>query len=84
MSNAFKINLIMHMAGALERYLTRSEMSVDEQRLSSVRTEKLYPIVKQANEVLHETLNINLSDAEVYYIVELFNTEKEKNDTQNK
>ncbi|TGA98746.1 PRD domain-containing protein [Sporolactobacillus shoreae] len=82
MSNAFKISLIMHMAGALERYLTRSEMSVDEQRLSRVRTEKMYPIVKQANEVLHKTLNVNLSDPEVYFIVELFNTEKEKNDTQ--
>ncbi|WP_028975935.1 sigma 54-interacting transcriptional regulator [Sporolactobacillus terrae] len=83
LSNAFKISLIMHMAGSLERYLTRSEMRVDEQRLSRIRMEKLYPIVKQANEILHETLNINLSDAEVFYIVELLNTEKEKSDTQN-
>ncbi|MCL1630717.1 sigma 54-interacting transcriptional regulator [Sporolactobacillus sp. CPB3-1] len=78
MSNGFKVNLIMHLAGALERYLTRSEMSVDEQRLSGVRNETLYPIIKQANEILNKTLNIKLSDAEVFYIIELFNTEKEK------
>ncbi|MCO7124961.1 sigma 54-interacting transcriptional regulator [Sporolactobacillus shoreicorticis] len=83
MSNAFKISLIMHMAGALERYLTRSEMSVDEKKLSHVRMGEMYPIIKQAGEILHQTLNIKLSENEVYYIVELFNTEKEKNDTQN-
>lgn len=84
MSNAFKVSLIMHMAGAIERYLTRSEMNVGDDQLASVRLEKLYPIVKQANKVLHDTINIDLSEAEVYYIVEIFNTEKEKNDTQNK
>jgi Transcriptional antiterminator len=78
MSNTFKVSLIMHLAGAIERYLTRSEMRVDEQKLSSIKTQELYPVVNQANEVLHETLNISLSDAEIYYIIELFNTEKEK------
>lgn len=78
MTNAFKISLIMHMAGALERYLTRSEMSADKQALTRVRTEKLYPIIKQANESLRQVLNITLSDSETYYIVELVNTEKEK------
>ncbi|MFT8390776.1 MAG: PRD domain-containing protein [Sporolactobacillus sp.] len=78
MTNAFKISLIMHMAGALERYLTRSEMSADKQALTRVRTEKLYPIIKQANESLRQVLNITLSDSETYYIVELINTEKEK------
>ncbi|CAM3156547.1 sigma 54-interacting transcriptional regulator [Sporolactobacillus spathodeae] len=84
LSNAFKISLIMHLAGAIERYLTRSEMSVPDEKLSRIRTDKLYPIVKQANELLRKKFNINLSDDEVYYIVELFNTEKEKIDTQNK
>ncbi|WP_010630734.1 sigma-54-dependent transcriptional regulator [Sporolactobacillus vineae] len=78
MSNTFKISLIMHLAGTIERYLLHSEMSVDAQKLSDVRKEVLYPVVKQANQFLNEKLNINLSDSEIYYIIELFKTEKEK------
>ncbi|MFT8870687.1 MAG: sigma 54-interacting transcriptional regulator [Sporolactobacillus sp.] len=82
MRSAFKISLIMHMAGALERYLTRTDMQVDEQKLAEVRTQAWYLIIKQANDFLHKTLNILLPEAEVYYIVELFNTEREKSDTK--
>jgi transcriptional regulatory protein LevR len=78
LSNTFKISLIMHMAGAIERCLLHSEMSVDAQRLSKIRREKMYLIVKQTNKVLNKKLNLNLSDSEIYYIVELFKTEKEK------
>ncbi|KRN06554.1 transcriptional regulator [Liquorilactobacillus sucicola DSM 21376 = JCM 15457] len=84
MSNAFKISLIMHLGGAIERHLTRSEMSVDEQRLSEIKTDKMYSIIKQANEFLNRTLNITLSDAETYYIVALFDTEKKKSNTLQK
>lgn len=82
MTNTFKISLIMHLAGTIERYLLRTEMSVDEQKLASARKEQLFPIVKQANDMLLKTLNIHLSDAEAYYIIELFKTEKEKTGTQ--
>jgi transcriptional regulatory protein LevR len=44
----------------------------------SVRSEKMYPIVKQANKVLHDIINIDLSDVEVYYIAQIFNTRREK------
>lgn len=84
MSNSFRISLIMHLAGAVERYLTRSEMSVDEQKLSEAQSDKMYPIIKQANEMLYETINIKLSDDESYYIVALLNTEKEKSNTLKK
>lgn len=83
-SNSFRISLIMHLSGALERYLTRAEMSADKENLSAVRSDKLYPIIKQANELLDGTLNIRLSDVETYYIIELFNTENEKSNTLKK
>jgi hypothetical protein len=46
--------------------------------LSSVRSEKMYPIVKQANKVLHDMINIDLSYVIVYYIAQIVNTRREK------
>jgi transcriptional regulatory protein LevR len=34
----------------------------------------MYPIVKQAHKVLHDMINIDLSDVEVYYIAQIVNT----------
>ncbi|MFT8425569.1 MAG: sigma 54-interacting transcriptional regulator [Liquorilactobacillus sp.] len=78
LTNAFKISLIMHLAGAIERSLTSSEMTTSTVELESVKKDALYSVVQQANRIVQETLNIELDENEVYYIVQLFNTEFQK------
>ncbi|WP_057743083.1 sigma-54-dependent transcriptional regulator [Liquorilactobacillus capillatus] len=80
-SNTFRVSLIMHLAGALERYLTRSEVEVDQQKIVAIKSDKLYASIKQANELLDKTLNIKITEGETYYLVALFNTEKKKINT---
>lgn len=77
-TNAFKISLIMHLAGAIERVLTQSQMQVDAQVLSQLKRDPLLGIVVQANDILRETLNISLSAAESYYLWQLIDTERQK------
>ena len=78
LTNAFKISLIMHLAGAIERSLTNSEMTISAAELDTMKKDSLYDVVQQANVMLQETLNIKLSENESYYIVQLFNTEFQK------
>lgn len=77
-NNSFRISLIMHLAGAIERCLTHSQMKTDPQQLEQVKGQPLFKVIRQANDILHETLNLKLSAAESYYIYELFDTEKQK------
>ncbi|KRM00337.1 sigma-54-dependent transcriptional regulator [Liquorilactobacillus satsumensis] len=78
MSNAFRINLILHLGGALERFLTRSSMKVRPELLSQMKREKLYPLLEEANKLVQKKLNITLPEDEIYYILELFKTEQQK------
>lgn len=68
----------MHLAGAIERSLTNSEMAISAAELDAMKKDSLYDVVQQANVMLQETLNIKLSENESYYIVQLFNTEFQK------
>ncbi|WP_281166033.1 PRD domain-containing protein [Liquorilactobacillus sicerae] len=78
MDNSFRISLIMHLAGAIERCLTNSQMKVDPQQLAEVIKRPSFKIIEQANDILQETLNLKLETAETYYIYELFDTEMQK------
>ncbi|KRL05949.1 sigma 54-interacting transcriptional regulator [Liquorilactobacillus oeni] len=83
MTNTFQINLIMHLAGAIERCLTQTPMTAEQSEIQSIKKDPFYHIVKQANEILQGTLNILLPESELYYILRLFDTEQIKVDTQN-
>ncbi|HIZ96026.1 MAG TPA: sigma 54-interacting transcriptional regulator [Candidatus Ligilactobacillus excrementavium] len=74
-TNALRISVVMHLAGAIERYLTNSPITASDKEIESVRSEQLYQIIFQANELLETTLNLKLSEEEIYYIVKLFDTE---------
>lgn len=78
MDNSFRISLIMHLAGAIERCLTNSQMKVDPKQLAEVVKKPFFKIIEQANDILQETLNLKLETAETYYIYELFDTEIQK------
>lgn len=74
MSNAFRIDLVMHLAGALERTAIKDEITAPAEELPSVLASKWYPVVQAANEQLSDQLQLTFSDAENYYIVQLLET----------
>ena len=78
MTNAFRIDLIMHLAGALERTAIKDEISAPTEEMPDIMASKWYPLVQQANQQLTDQLQLTFSDAENYYIVQLLETHQAK------
>ncbi|MFT9450981.1 sigma 54-interacting transcriptional regulator [Liquorilactobacillus ghanensis] len=78
LKNSFKLSLIMHLAGAIERCLTHSQMHVEQKQIAKLQNNQLFQIITQANDILRETLNLSLTAAETYYIYQLIDTEIQK------
>lgn len=77
LKNSLKVNLGMHLAGVIERILTQSELTVQQDiQIEEVRNDPIYPMVVKANQMLAESLNITLPEEEVYYVVKLIDTQK--------
>lgn len=68
----------MHLAGAIERCLTHSQMHVEQKQIAKLQNNQLFQIITQANDILRETLNLSLTAAETYYIYQLIDTEIQK------
>ena len=78
LKNSLKVNLSMHLAGVIERILTQSELTVQQDiQIEEVRGDPVYPMVVKANQMLAESLNITLPEEEVYYVVKLIDTQKQ-------
>ena len=78
LKNSLKVNLSMHLAGVIERILTQSELTVQQDiQLAAVQNNPVYPMVVKANQMLAESLNITLPEEEVYYVVKLIDTQKQ-------
>lgn len=77
-TNALRISVVMHLAGAIERYLTHSPLTASEEEIASVREMPLYQLVSQADSIIESALNLTLIEEEVYYIVKLIDTETAK------
>ncbi|WP_283580748.1 sigma 54-interacting transcriptional regulator [Ligilactobacillus aviarius] len=78
LKNSLKVNLSMHLAGVIERILTQSELTVQQDiQLAAVQNDPVYPMVVKANQMLAESLNITLPEEEVYYVVKLLDTQKQ-------
>lgn len=69
-SNAFKIKLMLHVGCALERMVIKEILTYKGERGNVDSTVLKY--VEKAVLKFKETLNISLSDDEVYYICEIF------------
>ncbi|OLF69857.1 transcription antiterminator BglG [Loigolactobacillus backii] len=77
-TNTFRIGLILHVAGAIERALLRDPISVDDHELATVTKSPYYHSIQTANQLLQSKLQLSLNDAETYYIEQLFDTQTEK------
>lgn len=74
MTNAFRIDLIMHLAGALERTAIKDEITAPAEELPGVKDSAWFPVVHQANQQIQNQLQLTFSAAENYYIVQLLET----------
>lgn len=85
-TNTFRIGLILHLAGAVERTLLQETISVAPEDLASIQQSPYYVAVQQGNDYLKSKLQLTLNDHEVYYLEQLFDTQlaqyTSKSDTQ--
>lgn len=68
---AFYVNLIMHLAGALERILQHSSLAVNNKQLIALNQEPIYKETKKIIEELERTLNVEWTKEEIYYVVQM-------------
>lgn len=80
-SESFRINLIMHIAGAVERFLTNNPMKATDEELDSISDQKWLKIVQKADDQFLKRVQIDLNAGEEFYIYKLLETWQEKNDT---
>ncbi|WP_225744629.1 sigma-54-dependent transcriptional regulator [Marinilactibacillus sp. Marseille-P9653] len=77
---AFNINLIMHLAGVLERSVLNEALTIDIDA-DEIQQHELYPPVKNSVGKLEQQLNVNISLSEYYYLYHYIeshlNTEKD-------
>lgn len=77
LKNSLKINLSMHLAGVIERILTQSELTIQQDiDLNEIKDDPVYPMAIKANQMLSESLNIELPEEELYYVIKLIDTQR--------
>lgn len=74
LSSGNKINLITHLAGAIERVLLKDEVTISAEEESELLNHRYYQQVKKINDFLSERLNLILSDSELYYVSQIIDT----------
>ena len=80
-SYTFYVNLIMHMAGVLERTLRQDPLSIEPMQLQEVKEDPFYPEILKAILLLNSTFKLSIVDAEIYYVVHLVhNAQKDIHD----
>lgn len=68
---SFYVNLVMHLAGAVERILLGDILSVEQSELDMLLEEPNYSITMKAALYLKQSLNLTLPPGEIYYIIKL-------------
>ncbi|WP_207694396.1 sigma-54 factor interaction domain-containing protein [Enterococcus sp. DIV0212c] len=79
---SFYVNLVMHLAGMLERVLQNDTLTLTKEELNQITAEPSYEVVMKAGLYLKQTFNVELPMEEVYYIIQLIKN-TQINQTQN-
>ena len=80
-SESFRINLIMHIAGAVERMLTNNPMETAPEELAAVQDEVWFKLIQKADDKYLRRIQIEMTPSEEFYVYKLLETWQEKNDT---
>lgn len=75
LSNIQQLNLCMHLAGVIERGIQHQSLTVDELDEQHIKQSAWYFTVKQETEKLAKKLGLTIPYQEVYYIVQLIDTQ---------
>lgn len=77
-NETFYINLCLHTAGAIERELRSDTLSTEITELQQMKTNPLYLSIEPAYELLKDTLQIEFSDSEKFFILKIVENELNK------
>ncbi|MGL4696185.1 sigma 54-interacting transcriptional regulator [Enterococcus larvae] len=70
-SYTFYINMIMHMAGVLERALRQDPLSVETTLLEEMKEDVFYGEISKALLFLNESFKLVIAEPEIYYMVHM-------------
>ncbi|MGX8833005.1 sigma 54-interacting transcriptional regulator [Amedibacillus sp. YH-ame6] len=73
--NRVLIGYMLHVGCMIERCVRRQEMEYDDYKTRIQRNEKLYRIIRTGMKVIEDEFQIVISDTEVTYIMDIFDTE---------
>ncbi|ALS36535.1 transcriptional regulatory protein LevR/transcriptional regulator with AAA-type ATPase domain [Enterococcus rotai] len=68
---SFYVNLVMHLAGMLERVLQHDTLTLTQEELEQITSEPSYDVVVQAALYLKQLFKLELPMEEIYYIIQL-------------
>ncbi|WP_313265884.1 hypothetical protein, partial [Enterococcus sp.] len=71
-----------HSAGMLERIILRQPLTVGEKELEAMRSDPLYALLHVHVQSFSRLMNIEIPDAEEYYLMELVKNHREKEQYQ--
>lgn len=77
-NETFYINLCMHTAGAIERELRDDTLTTEIQELEIMKKTQLYSDITPAFELLRDTLQIEFSENEKFFILKIIENERQK------
>ena len=77
-TETFRIGLILHVAGALERTLLRQTVTATAVERATIKQSPYYTGIQASNAILQEQIQLSLNDDEIYYVEQLFDTQAQK------
>ena len=79
----FKINLVLHTVGMIERIILNEPLTVEENELKDMLTDEYYLLVEEQLNNLEYQIKVKTPPAEVYFLVKLIHNHLEKNEYTN-
>lgn len=70
-SYTFYINMIMHMAGVLERALRQDPLVVEAELLEEMKKDGFYAEIAKAVLFLNESFKLKIAESEIYYMIHM-------------
>ena len=77
---SFKINLVLHTVGMIERILLNEPLNVESDELEKAMEDPLFSSIQQLLSPLEKTIRFETPSSEVYYSLKLIRNELAKNE----
>lgn len=75
----FKINLVLHTVGMIERIILNEPLTVEADELNGMFTDEYYLLVEEQLNNLEYQIKVKTPPAEIYFLVKLIHNHLEKN-----